>query len=208
LRWAEYAANPIRDRSNTLRYSNLQSYPKDIDTFSARHIQQHCVLFSAFIRDSYTDWGDMNTLLIILFSSASTVAGMTLVAYLARNWFIERLKASIKHEYDLKLEMYKSEISRREKAALIAELVAEWTHDRDSTKRLNQLLWELSLYLPSGIVSDLNSTLSNRHDCKTINQVLVDVRNYLLNGEDSISPDQIFHFYDQNNNQMTSLPKT
>ena len=66
----------------------------------------------------------METLFIALFSSVTTVAGLSFSAYLCRNWLLERLKASIKHEYDLKLENYKSEISRREKAALIAELVA------------------------------------------------------------------------------------
>ena len=33
-----------------------------------------------------------------------------LVIFLARNWFLERLKNSIKHEYDLSLEKFKSEL--------------------------------------------------------------------------------------------------
>ncbi|MCU8291257.1 DUF3265 domain-containing protein [Vibrio vulnificus] len=146
--------------------------------------------------------GNMETILISLFSSVTTASVLSLVAYLCRNWLIERLKASIKHEYDVKLENYKSEISRREKAALIAELVAEWTHDRESTKRLNQLLWELSLYLPSNLINDLNATISNDPEHKDIRQVLVEVRGYLLDGNDPLSYEQIRHFKDPANNQM------
>lgn len=146
----------------------------------------------------------METILISIFSSISTIGLLGVIAYLCRNWIKERLKASIKHEYDLKLENYKSDISRREKAALIAELVAEWTHPGESTKRLNQLLWELSLYLPSNLVNDLNSTISKESGCKPINNVLVEIRGYLLNGQDPLKPNQIRHFNDPDNSHMVS----
>jgi len=142
--------------------------------------------------------------IISVISSISTASFVAVLVYFFRSWFIERLKASIKHEYDVKLESLKSEVSRREKAALIAELVAEWTHTIENTKRLNQLLWELSLYLPSGLVKDLNNTLSKRSDHKPINQVLVDVRHYLLEGKDPIEKDDIQHFYHSGNPAMNS----
>jgi hypothetical protein len=58
----------------------------------------------------------METILIALLSSVSSVGLIALLTYLCRNWLLERLKASIKHEYDLKLESYKSQITRREQA--------------------------------------------------------------------------------------------
>lgn len=58
----------------------------------------------------------MENIIIALLSSISSVSLAALLVYLCRNWFIERLKASVKHEYDLKLESYKSQIPRREKA--------------------------------------------------------------------------------------------
>lgn len=146
----------------------------------------------------------MDTILISITSTLTTTVLISGLLYLCRNWLLERLKASIRHEYNIKLENYKSDISRREKAALIAELVAEWTHPRESTKRLNQLLWELSLYLPSAFVKDLNATISKEADCKPINDVLVNIRDYLLDGKDPIEPHQIRHFKDPNNPDMIS----
>lgn len=58
----------------------------------------------------------MENILVALLSSISSVGLIALLTYLCRNWLLERLKASVKHEYDLKLERYKSQITRREKA--------------------------------------------------------------------------------------------
>lgn len=58
----------------------------------------------------------MENILVALLSSVSSVGLIALLTYLCRNWLLERLKASVKHEYDLKLESYKSQITRREQA--------------------------------------------------------------------------------------------
>ncbi|MEL0623596.1 hypothetical protein V6238_10895 [Marinomonas arenicola] len=58
----------------------------------------------------------MESILVALLSSISSVGLIALLTYLCRNWLLERLKASVKHEYDLKLESYKSQITRCEKA--------------------------------------------------------------------------------------------
>jgi hypothetical protein len=58
----------------------------------------------------------METILVALLSSISSVSLAALLAFLCRNWMLERLKASVKHEYDLKLESYKSQITRRVQA--------------------------------------------------------------------------------------------
>ena len=55
----------------------------------------------------------METILVALLSSISSVSFVALLAFLCRNWMLERLKASVKYEYDLKLESYKSQITRR-----------------------------------------------------------------------------------------------
>lgn len=56
----------------------------------------------------------MENIVVALLSSISSVSLAALLIYLCRNWLIERLKASVKHEYDVKLESYKSQITRRE----------------------------------------------------------------------------------------------
>lgn len=58
----------------------------------------------------------MENILIAIISSISSVSLVALLTFLCRNWLLERLKASVKHEYDLKLESYKSQITRREQA--------------------------------------------------------------------------------------------
>lgn len=58
----------------------------------------------------------MENILVALLSSVSSVGLIAFLTYLCRNWLLERIKASVKHEYDLKLESYKSQITRREKA--------------------------------------------------------------------------------------------
>jgi hypothetical protein len=58
----------------------------------------------------------MENILVALLSSVSSVGLIALLSYVCRNWLLERLKASVKHEYDLKLESYKSQITRREQA--------------------------------------------------------------------------------------------
>ncbi len=40
-------------------------------------------------------------------------AGGALVVFLAKNWFLERLRASIKSEYDRELEHLKAELSSK-----------------------------------------------------------------------------------------------
>ncbi len=58
----------------------------------------------------------MENIVVALLSSLSSVSLLAFLVYLSRNWFQERLKASVNHEYNLKLESYKSQITRREKA--------------------------------------------------------------------------------------------
>ena len=47
----------------------------------------------------------------IILSSIGSLTLIGVLGYLCRNWFKERLKNSIKHEYDVKLEKIKSELS-------------------------------------------------------------------------------------------------
>ncbi len=50
----------------------------------------------------------MESIVVALVSSISSVSFIALLTYLSRNWLLEKLKTSVKHEYDLKLESYKS----------------------------------------------------------------------------------------------------
>jgi len=141
---------------------------------------------------------------IIASSILISLCSVVVLGYLGRIWIENRLKSAIEHEYSVKLEKFKSEQLRKEKAAVVAEFLAEWTHlENGNTKRLNQLLWELSLYLPSNLVSDIKSMVTSR-DGKTAPEILVKIRNHLLNDTDPIQISDITHFKHPNNNSMVS----
>lgn len=119
--------------------------------------------------------------------------------------FVWWLKSAIKHDYDKKLELFKSERLRKDKAAVVAEFFAEWTHVIDGdTKRLNQLLWELSIYLPSDLVRGLNDLSRGSPDAKSAQELLVATRDYLLAGKDPVCPEVIAHFKHPDNVSMIS----
>lgn len=135
------------------------------------------------------------------------ILSVSLIQALLARWIQARITNSIKHEYDKKLENFKRDQLRKDKAAVVAELLAEWTHiqGRD-TKKLNQLLWELTLYLPSELVRDIKSMAAKEADGKTAPQILVSVRNHLLDGVDPIEESDVTHFHHPGNLSMNSFP--
>jgi hypothetical protein len=59
-------------------------------------------------------------------------------------------------------------------------------------KKLNELSFQCSLWLPQTILHDLSNRLVNAHDAKHIKEILADVRVHL--GNDKIDPNIIVHF--------------
>jgi hypothetical protein len=112
------------------------------------------------------------------------------------------LKASIRHEYDRKLEELKSEIRRREQAAVVAELLAEWISnpnpDAQHCKTLNRLTWEAKLWLPEALVKDLCRTLVLAPGRKNVIELIVDVRRVLVGKPDSVTAADIIVFTPKN----------
>lgn len=77
--------------------------------------------------------------------------------WLGREWLLIRLKDSIKHEYDKKLEEYKYEVEKRKKAEMVARLLAHWLSLPEQQEELNRLTFECFLWLPDDIAQDLSS---------------------------------------------------
>jgi hypothetical protein len=109
-------------------------------------------------------------------------------------WLRARLEASIKHEYDRVLEEIKYDVRVREQAASIAELFAEWNSDPVDRKRLNQLTWEASLWLPTDIVRDVSRRLSNSVEAKDVKDILLSVRALLQKKTDDLKASELVHF--------------
>jgi hypothetical protein len=136
-----------------------------------------------------------------LFTSllAGGVSG-TIVAFLLKTWIEVRLKASVEHEYDKKLEAFRLEIRVREQAAKVAELFSEANEvdgplTPDRVKQLNRLSWELSLWLPADTVRDLTSHLCRAPGSKHMKDILISARKHILmNPDDDLRAEQIVHF--------------
>lgn len=109
-------------------------------------------------------------------------------------WLKASIETAVKHKFDRDLETFKYEMRQRERAALIAELLAEWDSCPANPKRLNQLVVEANLWLPESLARELNRILGNDPDAKFPKELIIDIR-HLLNGtEDSLSADEIVHF--------------
>ena len=117
----------------------------------------------------------------------------------------ETIKGYIKQHYDKQLDEYKKLISKeledyknsiviKQKAALIAELFAEWNSNPMDKKKLNQLSYEAYLWLPSNIAKDLTKTLTLTPNSPNAKEIMAAVRVHLLGNEEKIDAFDIVHF--------------
>lgn len=124
--------------------------------------------------------------LTIAAAVTGTSVAAALLTWLFGKWIGARIDSSIKYEYDqLKLER-EGELRRRERAQLVAELLAEWmatSPDGDMSaeqrKAINKLSFEATLWLPEEIAAQLSKVL--QHDPTAPNQfeLLLRVRTLL-----------------------------
>lgn len=129
-----------------------------------------------------------------LLDLVAIVASNGLILWLVSKWLEARLQASIKHEYDKKLEDYRNSTRTREQAARVVDLLAyvHYTTNPDPEK-FNRMAWELSLWLPADLVWELTQMLcgASKKDPK---EFIVIVRRILLqNPNDKLEPGQIVH---------------
>jgi hypothetical protein len=86
------------------------------------------------------------------------------------------------------------EFMKREQAVIVASLFAEWIDKPEDTKKLNQLAWEATLWLPDELASEVNKCLLNSPDSTNIKQILVDVKFYIQGKTSTLDPMEIPHF--------------
>ncbi|HAS6934015.1 hypothetical protein [Vibrio parahaemolyticus] len=108
-----------------------------------------------------------------------------------------RIRYSIKNEYDQKIEQIKVDLNfsvkKREEAALVAELLAEWISCPEDRKTLNKLLWEASLWLPDEEALEINNLLAHEGDITT-KQMIIRVRKIIQGGETKVTADDLTSF--------------
>jgi len=124
---------------------------------------------------------------------------------LAHVWVKSRIENSIRteyetalkklqHEYDRQMELFRMDQRRRERGAMIAELFAEWASKPTDMKRLNQLAWETTFWLPPEMIPELRKRLCNDTDAKDLKQLLVEMRWHLAGAQDVVDWHDIVHF--------------
>jgi predicted transcriptional regulator len=109
-------------------------------------------------------------------------------------WVKASIEGAVKHQWDRDLEEFKYEMRRREQAAMIAELLAEWDSKSSDRKRLNQLVLEANLWLPESIARELNRVLSYHADAKSSKELVIDIRHLLQGEKDSLLANEIVYF--------------
>ena len=122
--------------------------------------------------------------------------------WLLAEWLKARLQASLKHEYDKKLEIirnelskamedYRAEIRRREQASKVAELLANEFSENDSCRTFNKLAWEIALAMPPEVVASFSKSLQTGGVEIHPKDLIVQLRSVFQGREDSVSRELI-----------------
>jgi len=119
--------------------------------------------------------------IIAVVTSISTVSGLGAIAYVLRSWLIERLKASIKHEYDLKMLEIERQKEIRLKGEVVAELLAQWIRKNGALDyhELNRLSFQAFIWLPKGLAEELSNSLAHKPGSQDVRELIKNVRTYL-----------------------------
>jgi hypothetical protein len=123
---------------------------------------------------------------------------VVLLAGIATHEDVERLNRAVeemKAAYSKQLEDYKADITRRSRAAEVAEFLTHWSSPNADFIKLNGYAMTLSLWLPDDLYCDLARCVCYAEGAKTSKQILIDVRRYLLKGDaGNLIADNIIHF--------------
>ena len=102
----------------------------------------------------------------------------------------------IKTIYTKQIEDYKSELTRRERIAKVAEFFTEWQLGNNAHKtKLNGYATELSLWLPSDLYRKLASCVCYKAGAPSPKEILIDIRkNLLADDAGDLKPDELIKF--------------
>ena len=130
------------------------------------------------------------------FVAAASVAVGGALAPLVRT-FLERL---VGFQFDRRMEDLRYDVKVREQAAKTAEYLAtvyrlQATDGNEVYRRVNQLGWELALYLPADVYRHVRDAAVNNGYDRNYLTALIAVRTHLLgnNAEDLVADDIAFH---------------
>lgn len=137
--------------------------------------------------------------LIGIGSSITTTFLLGVLAFLGKNWFIERLKSSLQKEHTKFQEQLQWERKVKEQAERVAEYLALARQLNDQSPkedyiRANQLSWELAMWLPDEIYKKAVHAIAAPNAEVNELSTVIEVRALLLKSEaGSLTQNDIAH---------------
>lgn len=138
----------------------------------------------------------IQTFISAIIGSISTVVILGFVGYILRSWIIERLKASIKHEYDLKMLEVERQREIRLKSEIVADLLAQWIRKsgRLDYHELNRLSFQAFIWLPKNLAEKLSNSLSHKSASPDLRDLIKEIRTYLQDHDDGFKAKDVIVF--------------
>ena len=135
-------------------------------------------------------------IIIGVVSSISTLSILGVVVFLMLSWLLARLKASIKHEYDLKKLEVEHAKEIRLKGEIVAELLAQWIRKNGNLDyhQLNKLSFQAFVWLPKELAEELSNSLSHQNNRKDIRVLIKNIRTYLQGEDDGFKAKDVIVF--------------
>lgn len=132
----------------------------------------------------------------VLSSSILTVIIFGFVGYVFRSWIIVRLKASIKHEYDLEILEVQRQKEIRLKSEIVSELLAQWIRKNGKLDyhELNKLSFQAFIWLPKDIAEELSSSLAHKSGAQDLRVLIKKIRTYLQGSDDGFKSQDVIVF--------------
>jgi len=134
-----------------------------------------------------------------ILSSISTTILIAILAFLARNLVLERLKLALKKEHSKFLDEMQWNRKVQEQAARVAEYLALARRLKEESpesdyERANQLSWELAMWLPENIYKQMVGAIANPGQDVNELTVSIAVRQLLLGDKSGdLGADDIAH---------------
>lgn len=100
----------------------------------------------------------------------------------------------VAYRFNLRLEKLRRERLIKDKATVVAELLAKWTVVPMNIYECNKLSYELSLYLPADLYNKLSQTLSHAQGAPNVKDILILVREHFNEKKDGLKAATIIHW--------------
>jgi hypothetical protein len=136
---------------------------------------------------------------IIFGSSLITTALITLITFISKTWIVERIKLALQKEHTQFNTDLQWEVKARERAERVAEYISLARSLRENSteeeyRKANRLSWELAMWLPADIYSQMVLAIVNPNQANNELTVVIAVRKLLLKEKaGNLTENQIAH---------------